>query len=223
MAKVEKTPTAEFSSYYGCYIIALAAFVFFGIIAWSVYSLLVQDREIGKITVDAPAQLAGSPLSPDQITALRQRLAVFGEAAKSAKPATLDLTIDELNAVIQTAPDTGYGKYDQMVRIVKTDAAKNTLIASISLPLKRLKFWEGRMRYLVGEGVFLIETGSEGIDAKLVDVTVPGREVPAGFVGNLQVWTWIKPYRSQEPLGSMLKGVKKATVTASGLSLSTEK
>lgn len=223
MAKVEKTPTAEFSSYYGCYIIAMAAFVFFGIIAWSAYSLLAQDREIGKITVDAPAQLSSSPLSPDQITLLKQRLAAFGEAAKSAKPASLDLTIHELNAIIQIAPDTGYGKYDQMVRVAKTDPVKNTLIASISLPVKRLKFWEGKMRYLVGEGTFLIETGAEGIDAKLVDVTVPGKAVPAGFVGNLQVWTWIKPYRSQEPLGTMLKGVKKAAVTAIGLSLSTEK
>ena len=30
MAKIEKRPTGEFSSYYGCYIIAMAALMFLG-------------------------------------------------------------------------------------------------------------------------------------------------------------------------------------------------
>ena len=221
MAKVQKVPTGEFSSYYGCYIIVMAAFVFLGIVAWSAWSFFQQDREIGKITVDAPAQFPVESRTEEQIKALREKLAAFGEAAKDGKPATLALTLDELNAVIQVAPDTGYGHYREIVRLTKTDPASNSLIADLSMPLRKLKFWEGKMRYLIGEGTFKMLIHEEGLDARLVDVRVPGKTPPSGFLDNLQIWTWIAPYRKQEPLGAMLKGIKKVTVTETGLTLST--
>jgi hypothetical protein len=77
------------------------------------------------------------------------------------------------------------------------------------------------MRYLVAEGGFQIAIEADGIDAKLVSVQIPGKEVPEGFVNNLQVWPWIAPYRKQEPLGTLLKGIKSATLTPEGLRLST--
>jgi hypothetical protein len=221
MARVQKIPTGEFSSYYGCYIIAMAALIFFGIIAWSGYTFLKQDKEIGKITVEEPAQFPVKTWPEDQIKALREKLAAFGEAARNGKPARLNLTLDELNAVIQIAPDTGYGHYREIVRIIRADPASSSLIASLNMPLRKLKFWEGKMRYLVGEGTFKMLIHEEGLDARLVDVRIPGKTPPDGFLDNLQIWTWIAPYRKQEPLGAMLKGIKKVTVTESGLTLST--
>jgi hypothetical protein len=221
MAKIQKVPTGEFSSYYGCYIIAMAAFVFFGIIAWSAWSFFKQDEEIGKITVDEPMKFEIKELQETEMKALREKLVAFGEAAKEGKPAVLSLTLDEMNAVIQIAPDSGYGSYKDIVHLKKTDPANNRLIADLSMPLRKLKFWEGKMRYMTGEGVFQMQVHEEGIDAKLIDVMIPGKTAPSGFVDNLQIWTWIAPYRKQEPLGSMLKGVKKVTVTAEGVTIST--
>lgn len=223
MARIQKTPTGEFSSYYGCYIIALAVFMVVGAIAWAAWSFYSQDKAIALIAADQPVKLPVPPLSPAAEQDLRARLTAFGAAAKSGAAATLDLTIAELNAIVQFAPDSGYGSYREMVRIAKTEPSTNTLIADLCMPMRKAKFWEGQHRYLIGEGVFLIEILEEGLDAKLVDVRIPGKTAPAGFVAGLQVWPWIAPYRKQEPLGSMLKGIKSATVTASGLRLATTK
>ena len=221
MANPEKDPTGEFSSYYGCYIIAMAALVFIGILAWSGWTLFSQDKAISLITQDQIVTLSADKISPETEKALRDRLAPFAEAAKNRAPATIDLTIADLNTLIQIAPDSGFGTYREMVRITRADPATGRLIADLCLPLKKLKFWEGKMRYLVAEGGFQIAIEADGIDAKLVSVQIPGKEVPEGFVNNLQVWPWIAPYRKQEPLGTLLKGIKSATLTPEGLRLST--
>lgn len=223
MARIEKRPTGEFSSYYGCYIIAMAALMFLGMIGWAAWTFFSQDRAISLFTQDEKAKLAAPMLAPTKEDELKARLTAFGAAAQSGQPAELKLTVDEMNAIIRLAPDSGYGSYREIVRVSKTSPADNCLIADLSMPLKKAKFWEGKFRYLVGEGTFRIVIHEEGLDAKLIDVRVPGKSLPSGFVGNLEVWPWIAPYRKQEPVGSMLKGIKKATVTAEGLTLSTSK
>lgn len=222
MAKIEKTPTGEFSSLYGCYIILMAVLVFGGIIGWSAWTLFSQDKALGQITQDDKAMPTGPAITEAEKAALDGRLLAFADAAKAGQPAELSLTIAEINHVIETAPDTGFGSYKEIVRMVRSDPAKNLLIANLAMPVKKLKYWEGKFRYLVGEGDFLIELQADGLDAKLVDVRVPGKTVPAGFVGNLPAWPWIAPYRKTEPAASILKGIKKATVTATGVTLSTQ-
>lgn len=223
MAKIEKRPTGEYSPYYGCYIIAMAAFMFAGMIGWTAWSLFAQNKAISLITQDEKVQLPEAPISPEQESALLAKLGAFGESSKAGRAAELSLTLEELNQIVRLAPDTGYGTYRDIVRFVRTDPARNVLIADLCMPIKKLKFWEGKFRYLVGEGEFQVEVHEEGVDAKLIDVRVPGKPVPAGFVGNLPTWPWVAPYRKQEPIGSMLKGIKKVIVTVDGLHLSTTK
>lgn len=222
MAKIEKTPTGEFNSLYGCYIILMAVLVFGGIIGWSAWSLFSQDKALGQITQDEKVVPTGPVITDTEKAALDGRLRAFADAAKAGQSAEMSLTIAEINHVVETAPDTGFGSYKEIVRVVRSDPAKNLLIANLAMPVKKLKYWEGKFRYLVGEGDFLIEVHNEGLDAKLVDVRVPGKPVPDGFIGNLPAWPWIAPYRKSEPAASILKGIKKATVTATGLTLSTK-
>ena len=221
MAKIEKRPTGEFSSYYGCYIIVMAALLFLGMIGWTFWSLFAQNRALDLITQEEKTSLPASVLDAAHASSLRDRLAGFGECAKAGRPAELSLSVEEINHIICQAPDSGYGTYRDIVRVTGTEPGGNQLIARLCMPLKRLKFWEGRFRYLAGEGTFKIEIHEEGLDAKLVDVKVPGKAVPRGFVGNLEIWPWVAPYRKQEPLGTILKGIKKAIVTPEGLKLST--
>lgn len=221
MAKIEKRPTGEFSSYYGCYIITMAALLFLGMIGWTLWSLFAQNRALDLITQEGKISLPTSVLDAAQESFLKNRLAEFGESAKAGRPAELSLNLEEMNHIICQAPDSGYGTYRDIVRITGTDPAGNQLNARLCMPLKRLKFWEGKFRYLVGEGTFKIEIHEEGLDAKLVDVKVPGKAVPQGFVSNLEIWPWVAPYRKQEPLGTILKGIKKAIVAPEGLKLST--
>lgn len=221
MARIQKVPTAEFNPFYGCAIMAMAALIFAGIIGWSAYSLLTQDKAIEAITVDAPAVLPKAELPAAAQTALATRLADFGKAAQAGQPAELTLSVAEINAAIALAPDSGYGTYRDLLQVTGTDPGKHALQARISLPMNRLKFWEGRKRYLIGEAAFYIYVHEEGIDAKVVDVRVPGKEVPDGFVAGMEIWPWVAPYRKVEPLGNVLKAVRSVKITPQGLTLST--
>lgn len=221
MASVQKVPTASFSPYYGCAIMLMAVLTFGGILAWSWHVLVTQDKVIASLTVDDPETLPRTALAEPARQALEQRLKGFADAARAGQTAELALSLEELNALLVLAPDTGYGSYAGLLHFEKTDPANSRLVARISLPMNRLKFWEGRKRYLNGHAGFFVHVHAEGVDAKIVDVTVPGREVPEGFIIGLEIWTWVAPYRKLEPLGSVLKAVRQARVTDTGLLLST--
>lgn len=221
MASVQKVPTAPFNPFYGCAIMLMAAAIFFGIIGWSAYSLITQDKEIAKITVDQPIKLPPVEVTPEKRTALEKRLGEFATAAKNNQPAEITLSIEDLNIIIAIAPDTGYGSYSDLVRITSTWPEKNAIRGNVCLPLNNMKFWEDKKRYLIGEITFFMHIHEEGLDAKVVDVKVPGKEVPDGFIGGMEIWPWIAPYRKVDAIAPVLKGIRKVQVTPEGLVLST--
>jgi hypothetical protein len=53
-------------------------------------------------------------------------------------------------------------------------------------------------------------------------VKVPGKTVAEGFVSGMATWTLLAPYSKLDAIGPSLKLVKKATVTADGVTLSTK-
>jgi hypothetical protein len=221
MASVQKVPTAPFNPFYGCAIMLMAAAIFFGIIGWSAYSLITQDKEIAKITVDQPVKLPPVEVTPEKRAALEKRLGEFATAAKNNQPAEIALSIEDLNIIVAIAPDTGYGSYADLVRITSTWPEKNAIRGEVCLPLNNMKFWEDKKRYLIGEITFFMHIHEEGLDAKVVDVKVPGKEVPDGFIGGMEIWPWIAPYRKVDSIAPVLKGIRKVQVTAEGLTLNT--
>lgn len=221
MARIQKVPTAPFSPYYGCAIMLLAILTFGGILGWSYYSLITQDKVISTLTVDDPVELPRTTLPEPARAALEAKLDTFAQAASAGQPAELTLSIEELNALLLIAPDTGYGSYAGMLHFEGADPANSRLTARICLPMNRLKFWENKKRYLIGTAGFFIHVHQEGVDAKVMDVQVPGKEVPEGFIVGMEIWTWVAPYRKLEPLGTVLKAIRTARVTDTGLHLST--
>lgn len=221
MAQIQKVPTAPFNPFYGCAIMLMAAGIFIGIIVWSGYSLVTQDKEIAKITVDRPVKLPPVETAPDVKAALEQRLADFAAKARKNEPAEITLTLAELNTVISIAPDTGYGTYADLVRIDGLIPEKSAITGQVCLPLNNIKFWEDKKRYLIGQLTFFMHIHEEGVDAKVVDVKVPGKEVPDGFIAGMEIWPWIAPYRKVEPIGTVLKAIRHVKVTPEGLYLST--
>lgn len=219
MAKIEKVPTGEFHSGYGC-IIMTAAFAVFGfIIWWAWYSLKTMDREIAAVAQEQPAQLAAVAPQPD----LEKKLAAFAAATQAGQAATLKLSAAELNALIVTAPDAGNGTYKDMLRVKSFNPAGNVVTTDCSLPMNTANFSAGTKRYLVGEIDFHIEMTAEvGPDAKIQNVRVPGKTLPDGMLKGMQMYGYLGPYQSHPEIGPVLKAVKKATVEADGVVLSTE-
>lgn len=221
MARFQKLPTSTFSPYYGCAIMLMAILIFGGIIGWSAYSLFTQDKEIAKITVDEPIKFPPVEMTPEARSALEKRLTDFADAVQKGAGAEITLTIADLNNIISIAPDTGYGSYADLVRLESTIPEKDAIVGQVCLPMNRLKFWEGKKRYLIGELTYYIHVHEEGVDAKVVDVQIPGKDVPDGFVNGMEMWPWVAPYRKVEPIGTILKAIRSAKVTPEGVILST--
>jgi hypothetical protein len=221
MSRPIKEPVSGYSPFYGCGIMVAAGLIFGGIIAWSAYSLFKQNAEIDLFTIATPSLPERRPLSPDAAKALAEKTAALQKTVAAGQPASLTLTLDELNTLIAEAPDLGNGSYAEIVRFVGTDPDKNLLHAAISLPLNPLPFSGKPKRYLVGTATFQVEVTSEGPDARIIAIEVPDKTVPAGFVESQKVWTWVTPYRTHAEFAATLKALRSARVTADGLSLST--
>lgn len=219
MAKIEKVPTGEFHSGYGCVIMMAAAGMFGFILWWGWYSLNTMDREIAAVAQDKPAVLPA--IMP--VADLQKRVADFAAAAKAGPKASLKLSSADLNALILLAPDAGNGSYKEMLRVKGFDTAKALIITDASLPMNTAKFWEGTKRYLVGEIDFAIEMTAVGLDAKVTAVRVPSKTVPAEMVKGMQMYGYLGPWQEHPEIGPVLKAIKAAKVESDGIVLEVEK
>ncbi len=222
MAKVEKVPTADFNPFYGCFIMFMAGLIFLGIIAWSGWSLLSQDKAIAQFAEEQPVTLSTIELTEPARAELTSRLETFAKAATSGQKASLNLTMADLNGLLLLAPDSGYGSYRDMIRFVRFIPEKNQVVGKVSLPMNHIKFWENKKRYLNGEAALELFLHDLGLDARVAAVDVPGKVVAEGFVSGMGAWTWLAPYQKMEAFGPALRAVKKVTVTADAVVLETQ-
>ena len=219
MAKIQKVPTGEFHSGYGCIIMSAVIGVFVFIGWWGYYTLTTMDAAIAAISQAAPAKLPQVATVPG----LEQKLSDFANSANSGKPATLKLTVSDLNALLLLAPEGGNGSYKEMLRVKSLDAAKQAFVTDASLPMNTAKFWEDTKRYLVGEVDFTLEMTELGPDARVSAVRVPGKTVPEEMVKGMAMYGYLGPYQNNPTLGPVLKAIKKCQVDNEGVVLSTEK
>jgi len=215
MAKIEKVPTGEFHSGYGCVIMMAAAGMFGFILWWGWYSLTTMDREIAAVAQDKPAVLPAIPPVAD----LEKRVTDFATAAKAGTKASLKLSAADLNALILLAPDAGNGSYKDMLRVKSLDAAQALIMTEASLPMNTAKFWEGTKRYLVGEIDFAVEMTAVGPDAKVSAVRVPGKTVPAEMLKGMQMYGYLGPWQGHPEIGPVLKAITSAKVESDGVVL----
>lgn len=218
MAKIQKVPTSEFHSGYGCIIMSAVIGIFVFIIWWSYYTLNTMDAAIGAITQSAPAKLPEVAPVPD----LEKRLGDFATTVNAGKPATLKLSLADLNALLLLAPAGNSGSYKDMLRVKSLDATKQALVSDVSLPMNTKKFWEGTKRYLVGEVDYTLEMTELGPDAKVSAVRIPGKTVPEEMVKGMAMYGYLGPYQNDPTLGPVLKAIKKFKVESDGVVLATE-
>ncbi len=218
MARFEKKPTAEFHSGYGCIILAAAIGVFGFIIWWAWHSLTTMDREIAAIAQEQRVTLADVAPQPE----LQQKLADFAKAVTAGTAATLKLDVDELNALIVTAPDAGSGTYADMLRVRGFAPESAAITTACSLPMNTAKFWEDKKRYLNGEIDFSLEVTEAGLDARVKNVRVPGKTIPDGMLKGMQMYGYLGPYQTHPEIGPILVAIKSFTVEPDGITLSTQ-
>ena len=220
MTKITKEPTGPYNPFYGCAIISMAALIFAFIVGWSLYSLSKQDSEIAKFTVEQPIKLTRKTFGESEVAALKAKVKAFADDAVAPKAATLKLSLDELNALVELAPDSGFGNYKDMI-VFKALKPGDSLVADVCLPLNKLKYWEGK-RYAIGEATFALDiTQDSGPDLHITGLAIPGKTVNQGFMETFSNSRWLTPYHKLPALAPAMKAVRKATVTADGVVLST--
>jgi hypothetical protein len=198
MTKITKEPTGSFNPFYGCVIMVMAIMVFGGIVSWSAYTLITQDKEIGKFAVAQPAVLTRVTVKEADMAAFKARLDAFASDAAAAKPASLTLSVAELNTLIDLAPDTGNGSYKTMLAF-KALKPGDSVVADVSLPVHKLdfstwKFWQGQ-QYVVGEATFVVEIiKGEGPDMHVTASPSPARPSTRAF------WTPSPPHTGSPPI-----------------------
>jgi hypothetical protein len=217
---VVKQPRGVYSPYFGCLIfsVIILSVVFVGGMAY--YAMRGQDAAISAFASDNPVVLKAQTLPAEQRPTLVSKLKAFAEDIKKAKPSTtLSLTVEELNTLIELAPDSGYGGFREMIAITQANAETQQLLTDVCLPINRIKFWEGK-RYAVGQAKFQPMIAEKvGLDFQLQTLEVPGKTVSQDFVDRLMLWHWITPYTKLEGIGSALAAITSVEVTATGLTL----
>jgi len=161
----------------GCYIFLLGAALLVGAGIWGVYTFLRQADELKAFTDTEPSPMVVETPSAGAVEALRLRLSAFAEAGAGGKPAELVLTSEDLNTLLAGFPRLSEVKPLLQVRRLGPDA---TFTADVRFPMNALP---GHRRYLNGEmdGRFGLHPEA-GLFVSVLDVRVPGRPVPPGFI-----------------------------------------
>lgn len=173
----QSPPVRGVSALPGCYIFVLGAALLIGAGIWGVYTFLRQADELKAFTDEKPSPLSTETPSPETVQALQRRLMAFAEAGEAGKAGELVLTRDDLNTLITGFPRLAEVKPLVRVRRLGPDAS---FTADVRFPMNALP---GHRRYLNGEMDGRFGTHPEaGLFISVLDVRVPGRAVPPGFV-----------------------------------------
>lgn len=208
MPKLERIPTGPFNPFYGCAIMIIIASLMGGFVTWTIYSGLRQDKEIGEFTVDRADPVPVAEVSPSEREELTQKLTGFATAAREGRPASLSLTVSELNALIVLAGDAGIADYRGMVKFTGLDPATQTLLADLCWPLNRLPFSGQGKRYLTGQGSFKPSISAPATFEVHIDtLSIPGRTVSTGFLNSLRTWPWLNLAKVNPAVSDTLKTV----------------
>jgi len=222
MTKVTKDPTSGFNPFFGCAILIIVICTFGGIVGWVVYSGYRQDKEIGMFTVDEAPELAPLNVPPNGKATVMSKLVTFAESARSGQTASLSLTWQELNALLEIAAEYEVADYRGIVAFTGINGPSKLLEADLRWPMNRLSLSDKSKRFLVGTGGFKPIIENDSFDLKIETLEVPGKTVSYGFLRNLQAWPWLNLAKLKPQVADALKKVTSWEIAEDGSTLTIE-
>lgn len=217
--RLTKEPTSGSNPFYGCAILLIAITTFSFIILWSLYSGLKQSWEIDTFTETNAPPLAAVEVGETQKTSIRTKLDAFAQVAKVGKPVTLTLSLEELNAVLVLAGESGVADYRGMLRFTGIDAPAQKLKADIRWQMNNLPFVQAAERFLVGQATFKPVIENNALELHIEDLNVPGKTVSEGFLRHLRGWPWLNLAKLKPEISAPLAKVTKVEFSADGMLL----
>ncbi len=214
-----KEPVSASNPFYGCIIFVIAILTFGGMVAWTLYSGWKQSKEIDTFTTQDAAPLAVRDITEAEKAAVKAKLEAFAADARAKKPATLALTADEMNQITTLAEQQGVTGYRGVLHVTKVDHAAGRLESDIRWKMNNLPFSNAKDRFLVGAATLVPKVEKGSFDLYVTNVTVPGKTVPAGFIGQLGNFAWLNLAKQNAQVAEVLKFVTAYRFSAEGPSL----
>lgn len=218
-ARQTKEPVSGSNPFYGCAILLIAITTFSFIILWSLYSGLKQSSEIDTFTETNAPPLAAIEAGEALKASVRTKLASFALVAKADKPVTLTLSVEELNAILVLAGESGVADYRGMLRFTGIDAPAQKLKADIRWQMNNLPFVQAAERFLVGQATFKPVIESNALELHIEDLDVPGKTVSEGFLRHLRGWPWLNLAKLKPEVSAPLAKVTRFEFSTDGMLL----
>jgi hypothetical protein len=200
--------------FYGCIITsALMLVMLIGVLAALHYGRkLVLD-----FTDTGPMQLPELPaqMSPAQIEQIRSRVAAFREALRNNRPTPpLELTADEINALIATDP--GYQAAKGKVYVSIQDGQ---LTGQVSLPLDQLNVSTLKGRYLNGSVTFGVSLENGVLRVVPQQITTRNKPLPEWVMRKLRQQNFAQDAGNDPQAASALNQLQAIQLTGGKLIL----
>ena len=202
-ARTARQPTAGYSPTPGCLIFAIGSTVIVSLVAWFFYAGYQQTKQVETFTAPEAQTWTQPVVAPEALAALQTRLAAYGQAVEQKQPATLTLSIADLNALLAADPTL-----ESVRRHLQMKAIGTHMVAQISFPMNRLF---GDQRFLNGEIEFTpIIKPTSGIALQTDRISVPGKTVTEEFVRLYREMNFLddmllKGFREHPTLGPAFK------------------
>jgi hypothetical protein len=169
--------------FYGCIIsLVLLLLIAIGGVVAVHYAKKALTGLINEYTDTQPMALPKVQMPPAELERLKQRFTAFEEAVKADRPtAPLELSADEINALIASGPDKQEFKGKVYVSF-DGDRVKGEL----SLPLKELGWKMVSNRYLNGSGTFNVSLRNGVLFVSPQTIEVKGKQVPEMYMQGIR-------------------------------------
>ncbi|HWD93429.1 MAG TPA: hypothetical protein VG938_13895 [Verrucomicrobiae bacterium] len=133
---------------------------------------------VNQLTDKQPMQLPTVHLPDVQMFQLHDRVETFRESVRDGETvAPLELSADELNALIETDPSMTILKNHLFVAITN-----NELRAQVSFPAEDLGMVQLRGRYINAEGIFNVGLTNGQLQISAAYLTAKGRPIPRNIM-----------------------------------------
>src|SRR5207302_9903530 len=161
--------------FYGCItcVVCLVAILIAGLIG-----LHQLKKMLYEYSDDKPLALPKVQVSPAQAQEIQRRVESFRDAVQTGRSTPpLELTTDEINALIATDP-----QFENLRGKVFVEIEADRLKGQVSVPFSDLGLNRFRGRYLNGTGTFSISLKNGSIDVRAEQIEVKGKPLPKTYM-----------------------------------------
>lgn len=139
-------------------------------------------KVVNQYTDTAPMKLPVLQLSQPEIEEVQRRFSNFSDAASAGRPTPpLELTSDEVNALIQNNPDFRGARDKLYVSLAGTN-----LQAQVSLPIGQLGLVLFKGRYLNGTATLAVSLHNGVLQLTPLQITVKGKPLPGVYMDKIR-------------------------------------